>query len=218
MTERKRSTPLQEDYRLPSQRPLWETLGLTGCCNACHTFTLPPLCSLLPFVNSLNELSGIFWPRPISSSWTGKCLLNSWHCNCYGERLLFITEKPWTTKLLSCFCTPSESTSLASAMMLMDDHSGGKAATGKTHSRATRNATLHLPCDFYKSWDPRLQFKPSGRINPQHPTKTPGSSLYDWSFHKTHLCCQEQQNRLPDPARNYQQIAQWENCFHKVKV
>lgn len=142
--ERKRSTLLQEDYRLPGQRPLWETVGLTGCCNACHPFTLPALCSLLSSVNSLNELPGFFWPRPISSSWTGKCLLNSWHCNCYGKSLLLITEKPWTTKLLSCFCTPSESTSLASAMMLMDNCSGRRQPQEKLTPEQ-----LEMPCCIY---------------------------------------------------------------------
>lgn len=75
--ERKRNAPLQEDYMLLSSRPVWESLGLTGCCNAHYPFTLPALCSILPSVNFLNEPSGIFFgqdpsllPELGSACWT----------------------------------------------------------------------------------------------------------------------------------------------------
>lgn len=115
-----------------------------------------------------------FWPRPIISPWSGKCLLNSWHCPSCGKRLLFITEKPWQLDycviegvLLHSFwkhfpyiCCETDGQPLCR-----------KVVTGKTHFGATRNATLHLPPDFKKCWYPQLPFKPRGGINPHHRQK-----------------------------------------------
>lgn len=133
--ERKGNTPLQEEYMLPSSRPLWETLGLTGCCNAHHPFTLPALCSVLPSVNSLNEPSGIFFgqdpslfPELGNACWTPGIVWATVKTSVYHRKAL----NNWTTvSFKACFCTPFESTSPASAMKLMDDHFEGRQAQEK---------------------------------------------------------------------------------------
>lgn len=158
---------------LLSSRPVGETLGLTGCCSVHYPFTLPALCSALPSVNSLNEPSGIFFgqdpsllPELGNAGWTPGIVQAMVKTSVYHRKALNNS-----TTFKACFCTPFESTSPASDLKTDGWSLLRKAGTGKTCSRASRNAILHLPPDFEKHQYLQLQFTPKGRIKPQYPQK-----------------------------------------------
>lgn len=182
--ERKRNTPLQEEYMLLSSRPVWETLGLTSCCNAHYPFTLPALGCVLPSVNSLNELSGIFFgqdpsllPELGNACWTPGIVRATVKTSVYHREAL----NNWTTvSFKACFCTPFESTSPASALKLMDDHSEGRQAQEKLAPEQ-----LEIPHCISTIWlckapVPAAAIHTKGMINPQHTKikKPRGSSSF----------------------------------------